>query len=83
MLKQNNIYKFELAITNFNWNLLNYDNEMCINDTFKKIVNDLSILYNKTCPLITNKPPRKCFLNKPGIQLENVYLKKINFLKDI
>ena len=33
MLKDNNIYKFKLAITNFNWNLLNYDNEMCINDT--------------------------------------------------
>ena len=38
MLKENNIYKFKLAITNFNWNLLNYDNEMCINDTLKIVV---------------------------------------------
>ena len=42
--------------------IVKYDNEMCINDTFKKLLNDLSILYNKNCPLITNKLPRKHFL---------------------
>ena len=27
MPKENNIYKFKLAITKFNWNLLNDDNK--------------------------------------------------------
>ena len=40
---------------------------MCINDTFTKIVKDLSMFYNKTCPLITNKLSKKRFLNKPWI----------------
>ena len=38
MPKENNIYKFKLAITKFNWNLLNDDNEMCINDTLKIVL---------------------------------------------
>ena len=67
MLKEDNIYKFKLAITNFNWNLLKYDTEMCINDTFTKLKKNISMLYNKTCPLITNKISIKRFLNKPWI----------------
>ena len=66
-LKENNIYKFKLAITNFNWNLLKYDTEMCINDTFTIFVKYISMLYNKTCSLITNKLSKKHFRNKPWI----------------
>ena len=40
---------------------------MCINDTFTKLLKYLSMLYNKTCPLITNKLSKKRFLNKPWI----------------
>ena len=67
MLKENNIFNFKLVISNFNWNLLKYDTEMCINDTFTTFLKDLSMLYNKTCPLITNKLSKKRFLNKPWI----------------
>ena len=34
---------------------------MNINHTLKQILNNLSILYNKTYTLITNKLPRKRF----------------------